>query len=367
MFNPARLSLARRRRKLTKKALAEALTVDQKTIIRYESGEIVPPDDSLEAIAACLSFPVPFFFGMDLDEPQSEAASFRSLSTMPARDRDAALAAGALAFLLSDWVTARFSLPEHDLVEFKEDSEPEMAAGLLRQKWGLGERPIRNVVHLLEAKGIKVFSLAENTRTVDAFSMWRHDKPYVFLNTAKTAERSRFDAAHELGHLVLHKHGGPQGGRIAEDQANQFASAFLMPQADVRAQLPRVYYINEIIEAKKRWGVSAAALNYRHHKLGTTSEWQYRRFCIQLNERFGQSEPHGMDRELSAVWEKVFSALRDDGINKHDIADQLNLPVFEIENLVFRLSNMQSIEGRAQGSGQARGQLRLVAQGEVEE
>ena len=55
------------------------------------------------------------------------------------------------------------------------------------------------MLHVLEAKGVRVFSLAENTRNVDAFSSWREERPFVFLNMQKTAERSRFDAAHELG------------------------------------------------------------------------------------------------------------------------------------------------------------------------
>lgn len=85
-----------------------------------------------------------------------------------------------------------------------------------------------------------MFSLAENTKNVDAFSCWRNDIPYVFLNTFKSAERSRLDASHELAHLILHKHGGPQQGRDAEVEANNFASSFLMPKADVRSRLPFV-------------------------------------------------------------------------------------------------------------------------------
>src|SRR3546814_6566541 len=54
----------------------------------------------------------------------------------------------------------------------------------------------------------------EDTKNVDAFSCWRNGQPFVFLNTFKSAERSRFDAAHELAHLVLHRHGGPQGREI---------------------------------------------------------------------------------------------------------------------------------------------------------
>jgi Zn-dependent peptidase ImmA (M78 family) len=84
----------------------------------------------------------------------------------------------------------------------------------------------------------------------------------VFLNAFKSAERSRLDAAHELAHLVLHKHGGPRQGRDAEIEANNFASSFLMPKADVRSRLPFVGRLDELLVAKKRWGVSTAALAY---------------------------------------------------------------------------------------------------------
>ena len=359
MFNPARLTLARQRRKLTKKGLAEALGVDVKTVVRWENGEPVPPPESIDLIARTLGFPVAFFLGPDIDEPLSQGASFRSLSAMTARDRDAALAAGALSFLLSDWADGLFKLPSHDLIDFKEGASPEAAARHLREKWGIGERPVGNLVHTLEAKGVRVFSLAENTRTVDAFSMWRREIPYIFLNTMKTAERSRFDAAHELGHLVLHKHGGPRG-RAAEDQANQFASAFLLPEAQVRAKLPIVVSLNQIVEAKRIWGVSVAALNYRLHRLRIISPWQYRMFCIQIAKLFLQEEPGGLPGERSMLWDKILLSLRQDKITKRDVATAVCLPVEEVENLLFRLTNMQSIEGTTKIASKSRAHLHLV-------
>ncbi len=219
---------------------------------------MIPSNEIVDRLAEVLSFPKGFFFGPEIDEISSAAASFRSMSAMTARERDAALAAGTLAFLFSEWVEERFELPIPELADLS-NTKPDVAARSLRQVWGLGERPIRNMVHLLEAKGIRVFALAENTRTVDAFSLWRGEQPYVFLNLQKTPERSRLDAAHELGHLVLHKHGGPSG-RAAEDEANRFASSFLMPSADVVAVAPRVHTLNQVIQIKKRWGVSAQRL-----------------------------------------------------------------------------------------------------------
>src|SRR5260363_245495 len=86
---------------------------------------------------------------------------------------------------------------------------------------------------------VRVFSLSLDTTDVDAFSLWRQRTPFIFLNTRKSAEHARFDAAHELGHLVLHRHGSPQG-REAEKEADTFASAFLMPRATLLTQVPRL-------------------------------------------------------------------------------------------------------------------------------
>jgi Zn-dependent peptidase ImmA (M78 family) len=217
------------------------------------------------------------------------------------------------------------------------------------------------MVKLLEAKGVRVLSLAENVHTVDAFSMWRRGRPYVFLNTFKTPEHQRFDAAHELGHLVLHRHGSPKG-RAAEEEANRFASSFLMPAADVRASIPMVYGLSQLTKAKARWKVSLAALNYRVHKLGLVTDWEYRSFCIEL-QRLGyrKAEPQGIERETSTVWRQVFEDLRQMGISKAQISSETGLPVREIENLVFGLVNMLSLEGQGSGAGKSRAKLQLVA------
>ncbi len=355
MFTPGRLSLARKRRRLTKKGLAAALGVTPHTVLRYESGDISPPEEVAAKIAEILTFPIGFFYSDDVDHPPADGASFRSLTAMSAKERDAALAAGALGFVLSDWVEHRFDLPEVQFPDLEGD-EPEIAARSLRQSWALGEQPIGNMIHLLEAKGVRVFSLPENTRAVDAFSMWRSDRPFIFLNMMKTPERSRFDAAHELGHLIMHKHGGPRG-RKAEDQANQFASSFLMPDSDVLATIPRIHTLNQAIQVKQRWRVSVFALLHRLHKLQILTDWQYRMFCIQAGE-YRDAEPFGIAREQSVVWQKVLTALWKERVTKSEIAAELHVPSEEIENLLFGLANSQTQDGPPAEKGDG---LRLIS------
>jgi Zn-dependent peptidase ImmA (M78 family)/DNA-binding XRE family transcriptional regulator len=333
-FNGKRLGIARKRRLLNKRGLAAAIGVSEYSVLRYEAGKTIPRDDTIALIAKMLRFPIEFFFGDDLDEPLGDTASFRSQTSMTAATREAALAAGSIGFLISDWTEERFDLPIVAIPDLSIYS-PEQASRALREEWGLGEKPISNMIHLLESKGARVFSLAENSLKVNAFSLWRRDKPYVFLNTMKSAESSRLDAAHELGHLILHQD-GKTTGRMAEDEADRFASSFLMPEDDVLAELPRVYSLNQMISKKGRWRVSVAALNYRLRKLKLTTEWQNRNFCIQIARAgYRTDEPNPSPREMSVVWQKVLKILWTERITGADIAKALFLPEAEVVALVF--------------------------------
>jgi Zn-dependent peptidase ImmA (M78 family) len=337
MFNVNRLELARKRRRYTAKGLAELSKVAPVTLSRIVNRQQIADEATIEKLVHALEFPKAFFFKEDIDQIDVSSASFRSLAAMTARERDAALAAGELAYEMTDWVKARFNLPATDLLNLSHERNPSSAARTIRQFWGIGEKPIGNMIRLLETKGVKVFSLAENTRNVDAFSCWRNTEPYVFLNTFKSTEHSRFDAAHELGHLVLHRHGGPRQGRSAELEAHAFASSFLMPRDDVFATIPFVTTLKEVVKAKQRWGVSVAALAHRLHRMSIISDWHYRTFCIQINRSFGDNEPAGLPPERSSVWQMVLTELWKEGVARHHIAAELTIPDSEMESLLFGL------------------------------
>lgn len=345
MFNAVRMVLARKRRRMTGKDLAERSGLSAMTISRLENGENIPDDTTISKLSMALEFPREFFFARDVDQIATDAVSFRSLSKMSAKERDAAISAGMLGLELSNWVEARFSLPKPNILDLSAESDPEAAARSLRQSWGIGERPIGNMVGLLETHGVRVLSLSENTASVDAFSFWRDTKPFVFLNNFKTPERSILDAAHELGHLVMHRHAGPNPERLenderaAEREANMFASAFLMPANDVRSRVPRFIDADAVIRLKARWRVSAVAMAYRLHHLRIVSEWQYKTLCIELGKRgYRSGEPIGIERETSIVWKKVLSQLWAERISKNDIAKELHIPLDELEGLIWELS-----------------------------
>lgn len=342
--------------------LAALIGVEPRSISAYEKGEFSPDAERLAVISQVLGFPLKFFFGDLVDEPTPDAASFRALSKMTAAQRDTALGSGAIALMLNDWVEQRFQLPDHDLPDLSREASPEAAAQALRATWDLGELPVKNVIHLIEARGVRVFSLSIDAAEVDAFSMWRQSTPFVFLNTGKSAEHGRFDAAHELGHLVLHRHGSPQG-REAEREANSFASAFLMPKASVLADAPHMATVDRLIYLKKQWGVSVAALTYRLHTVGALSDWHYQSLFVEISRRgYRKNEPSEGQRETSQVLQKVFAALREEGITKHEIADELSVSATELDQLVFGLTlTALKGEGASDSIGRKRPNLHLVS------
>lgn len=366
-INPKQITFARVRRRYTKAQLAKELGVTSRSIQNYEAGTFAPEPETLTKIAKLLNFPQQFFFlDEDMPELQEHAVSFRALSKMSEALKNCAFSAGSIGFKVNDWIEARFNLPNADLPDLS-DLAPEEAAATLRRLWSLGSAPIPNMVHLLESKGIRVFSLAEEAREVDAFCTWHDSKPFVFLNTLKSAERSRFDAAHELGHLVRDiysmQHGEPRGPEM-ERQADAFAAAFLMPKESVVANQPPAYTIKYLMKLKHYWGVSLAAMAYRFHSEGLISEWNYRTLCIDISRNgYRSKEPEPMEREISQLLTKVLDFLHTQNQGRQAIAQSLSLSVDEINALTFQLTPLSVVKGEASAEPTLRppAKLRLVS------
>lgn len=313
------------------------------TLTKYEAGAHPPPDEVLTKLAASLGVPPGFLCSPPLDEVEPGVVSFRALSRTSARQRDAALASGALAIQLNTWLENRLSLPEADVPRYERGAlDPEGSAHRLRMEWNLGYARIKNMVHLLEAHGVRLMSLPDHLADVDAFSFWWKGTPFALLNCRKSYERGRFDAAHELGHLVMHADYDSPRGRDREHEANRFAAAFLMPEPDVLATGLRNAGVEQVLAAKERWGVAAMALAHRLHDLGVTSDWTYTMTCRRLSEMgYRRGEPdsaHINDRESSQLLEKAFTLLRSRGIKQSDVAAELRIYAHDLQQLLFGLT-----------------------------
>lgn len=369
MFNMGRFDLARQRRGLTKRELAHRLEVTDRTVSNWYSNQEVD-EKILDKAAEILDFPINFFYGREVEKIQVESVSFRALTKMTARKRDMAISQTILAEMISDWIDQNFELPlpnvpdlhelrsdfstatigsldeadENDVRYYLEYSYPEACADTVRKAWGLGEQPIPNLIALLESKGIRVFSLTDEAQDVDACCRWTSGRPFIFLNTSRTAERCRFDLAHELGHLVMHKHGIIEGIHV-EQEANAFASAFLMPRRSLLANPLRIPSLKSILSKKEIWQVSAAALTYRYNKLGIITDWNATSIYKQLAQRGRNNEPNPIPHESSLLLDKVFQALAQENFDLSKLTNDLCLNLVEVNNLTFNLiSKYQNLE-----------------------
>ncbi len=350
-FAPSRLRIARERRRISQKDLAAACDVSPQTLSNWESGETLPSQEHQEALAHVLEFPLSFFAASDLEPLPEGAATFRARTKIPAREKSSAIAAGTLARELAQWIESRFELPEVSIPDLS-GQNPELAADVIRSEWMLGDRPVPNVTRLLESRGVLILSLAQDCKEIDAFSFrTATGRPILLLSTMKSPDRSRLDAAHELAHLVLHRE---ETGKAEERQADSFAGSFLMPKADIYRHVRNVSRLEQLIDVKKRWGVSLAALVYRLHVLGILTDWQYRSLFMELSKRgYRTKEPQPQPLEPSVLLSQIFGFLRSEGLSARRIANELRWHPEELNGLIFGLgATLFSIEGGKNGQRQ---------------
>lgn len=329
------LEVARQRNRLTKSAFAEKLGVSSRDMRRMAKDAEVT-FEFIERIAQATGFPVEFFtikVDLEISKP-----TFRKQATLTAREREAGEAAAKLAKLFWLQVEKEYSLPEPDLPDYSNGNNyfpsgidrATHAASLLREEWGLGTQPVGNIVKLLERHGVRVLSLSEQeTRGLSAFTFWGSDEtPYIYLNMVGSAERSRFDAAHELGHLVLHRHHDSADVKI-EEEADRFASAFLIPKPDLLRH--KVYpTITNIRKNKKRWNVSVAALVRAYWDCGLINDSRYKYLNIELSRNgWRKNEPDGSPWEVSGVWASIKKDLWSKSQTVEDLAKRAAIPTVD--------------------------------------
>lgn len=344
-FIPARLEMARAIRQMTATDLAAAASISAPWISQIENVKKTPGPDIVRELARVLNFPVEFFYRPVKSQPPSDAFHFRATSKLAKKDEATARSLSTLAIELSDWIEATYhspapAVPEvQDLIGSDDELAPEQAAEAVRGAWGLGVAPIKNLLQLLESKGAKVYSAGGPLQAIDAFSFRHGATPVIFLNVHKSAERLRFDLAHELGHLVMH--GGSlnlEPGKEKEQAANDFASSFLMPRSDVIGAIHgNNLMLEDVLTMKQRWRVSAMALNLRAHRLGVISDWTYSTLAKQLSMAgFRRGEP-GSDlrAESSSLLTQVMSDMRSRGQGFSELARLLDVRAQDVQDLML--------------------------------
>lgn len=345
-FTAERLVLARQLRGFTKVEIADELKVSVAAVTYWEQGKRVPEEDRLRRLAHILGVPYDYFGAAPIQLPASMDVSFRSLRSLTQRDRDRARAAASIASAMSVWLENKYELPPPRVPDLS-DAPPSVAAAEMRRHLQLGSGPLPSILALLESMGVRCFSLGIEIEKADALSAWVNDVPVVLFNTFKSAERGRNDAAHELGHLALHRH-HPASGEAAETQAITFAAEFLVPMEMVLRNVPRPLTFEALIKLKREWGVSATFMLKRIVDSGLLTDWSARALWRQLSiAGYRSTEPDGKPRESSQVLEQVVAHLFQSKKSLAAIARDLSLATADVEARVFGLLPEQSRDSSA--------------------
>lgn len=277
-FQGARLRLARELKQMSQIQLARVLGVSPAAVSQFEGGISRPAAETIGRLGELLDVPAGFF---QLPLNDTHEGFFRSLRKTTVSQRRQARAVAHIAHDLATGPFASTTLPGVTVPSLPVESLDvgqsiiEDAAIQVRKAWAMPRGPVPNVVELIECHGVTVIRLPLDTPDVDAFSLPFVDRPVIVLCADKNDRaRSRFDAAHELGHLVLH---GDQvwGMQEVERQAHGFAAAFLMPADDIYDELPSRADWPILFRLKTTWQVSLAALLMRGRTLGKLSEANY--------------------------------------------------------------------------------------------
>lgn len=342
---PGRLRDARKVARLSQGELGEIVGVTRQSISAYERGDKTPESPTFQRIASALNQPVQYF---------TNAASpvFGEFSTRFFRKSgpDTARRNEACA-VLGEWFvqTARYlenfvnyppvllseAAPDEPSGNYSTEEIDDIALGL-RAKWGLGPGPISNVLALLESKGVVICRYELNGDNVEAFSFWNGSRPFIFMASDKNScVRLRYDLAHELGHLVLHRWveqseiEDPARLKIIESEANRFAGAFLLP----RTSFPNEIYTTKLdafIPLKERWKVSIQSMVYRCKDLDIIDSDQYLNLYKQISFRKWRTkepldDPKRIPLEHPKLLRRAIELVMDNVKKPDEITNELHL------------------------------------------
>ncbi|RYG97273.1 MAG: ImmA/IrrE family metallo-endopeptidase [Alphaproteobacteria bacterium] len=203
------------------------------------------------------------------------------------------------------------------------------AARALRSMWGIGWGPISNLIRLIESKGIRVFYVRESVEQLDGFACWTGGKPYMFLNQKlEDPARESLNAAHELGHLVMHRDIALDAHTdFYESMAFGFAAEFLAPWETFKKEAPVIPDLNHLGRLKTRWRISMQAMVKHMHSNGAISDAAYqnafRRFNV-LGYRRGP-EPGWLVPDHSVIHTKFVEMVEKKGLSLPNVAEDAGM------------------------------------------
>ena len=327
--NVARLRLDRR---LTQEQLAALAGISRMALGKIERGVVAPRAGTLRDLAAALEVPA----GELVTQFRSlESVRFRAKAQVHGREQILA----AVSKWLEAYVWLEAELNDRPAFPFNGASTgegtPAEVARTVRPVVGLqAVEPVRNIGRLLEDNGVKLLLLETARDSFYGLSVGEGDGgPAVVVNTWDriSVERWIFTAAHELGHLLLHpseyRRDATEMASEPEQQADAFASEFLMPEAAfaIEWEATRGHsLLVRVLKVKRIFHVSYMTVLRRVVETGRETSDVWGAFQRQRRELFGRTlqrieEPAALEKsEFAWDWRRSGEPA---GLSEHDFVE----------------------------------------------
>lgn len=345
-FRPDLLGLRRRMLGLSQTELADATGISQGSLSKMEQGLKEVTQTQIESLARALRCPTSFFSQTvrEYGSPMSmHDGMFRKSASVGQKVIDRVIAelnvriAHTHTLLSMVDLDPELPLPIYDVEDFEGDLET--IAQNVRRAWLIPRGPIKNLTEYLERAGCIVIKCNMAGAKIDGVSYRISNlPPLIFVNDALPADRERFTLAHELGHIVLHRYPLPD----MENEANQFASAFLMPAADIAPDLQRLT-IERAAALKPYWKVSMAALIYKAKSLGVIDEGKSQYLWRTMSTRgYRLREPESLNfpNEQTSIFDALIKNIQEDlHYSEDELCAVLHLHFEEI-NRMYRIKRL---------------------------
>ncbi len=348
-FQGARLSQVLAARRLTQVQLASMVGVSPATMSKWRAGSQAPEREALDRLAGVVNV-TPEWFTRTLSTKVS-LPLFRSNASAHVAARamlEARLEwAQEVGLALSEFVDyPAVNLPVRSFMDPDQITydEIEAAAAECRELWRLGRTAVQDLALAIEGAGVVLIREETGISQIEGLSAWSAalGRPLVLLSADKdNGYRSRFDLAHELGHLILHRHIARPTERDRhnqlEKQAHHFAGAFLLPAETFSAEVRTPITLDDLLLLKRRWGVSVAAMVMRLRALKILDEDGAQSLFKRRSARWGtKAEPGDGDRlpEQPRLLRRSIDLLIDENVMPREaISRHIGLAAFDIEKL----------------------------------
>lgn len=348
-FESERLSQILAARRLSQAQLASLVGVSPATVSKWRSGNQAPERETLERLAGVVNVTPEWF----TRAPSAKVSLplFRSNASAHVAARAMLEArmewAQDVALALSEFVDyPALNLPTRQFKEPDEitPDEIELAASECRDLWRIGRTAVPDLALAIEGAGVVLIREETGISQIEGLSAWSDalGRPLVLLSADKdNGYRSRFDLAHELGHLILHRFIPRPTERDRhkqlEQQAHRFAGAFLLPAETFANEVRTPVTLDDLLLLKRRWGVSVAAIVMRLRALKILDEEAAQSLFKRRSARWGaKSEPGDGDRppERPRLLRRTIDLLVEENVMPLDsIPRHIGLAAHDIEML----------------------------------